>query len=515
MNTATIVEKIAEDYSLRRRGKLYAGRCPFCGGSKSSDKFNIRPDGGYLCRGCGEKGDIIKWLRNQEGKLPDEQLSCPDAHDRAGRKCRMSSSCPARDKCRYGDKSGNAKSTRGGNRGRRTARPYQHVNEDHKVIPEIVPEFPRAIWTSWMESFVAKCHDQLLQSPEELAYLSSRGIDGDAVDRLSLGWVSHQHKVPKKDIGLEIGDDGKTYLWVPEGLLIPIYDDNGGLHRVRVRRPLAAREKFIPDLKYVWLKGSGNLPMVIMPDGDPRGAVIVEAELDAIAIAAAHGEVISIAVGTLHGGVGPDLFAILTNIPVILVALDAEGKSKKAVDAWKRTFRHAGFWPTPQEKDAGDYFKRGGDLREWIEAGLPPKSLSVVNSATIPTPGSSLQDRTISPGRKHNGGQGERNIYMDKENKGNEKNEQKKQNSKNENDEKCVEITLSNKKVIYLVETKNDVWDRMAAEGKPVFTRHELDKLKAATATMNPEQRIKAAMSAIDAKEVFGGYISRGENHEA
>jgi len=509
MNTESIVQKIADDYSLRSRGKLYAGPCPFCGGSKTSDKFNIRPDGGYLCRGCGEKGDIIKWLRNLEGKLPGEQLSCPDAHDRAGRDCRIPSTCGARDKCRYGDKSGMAPAKGYNNKKRTSARPYQHQNEDHKIVPEIIAEFPKALWVDWMESFVTKCHDRLIKSDAELAYLATRGIDRIAVERFSLGWVSHQYKVPKKDIGLEIDATAKSTLWVPEGLLIPIYDDNGGLHRLRVRRPLAAREKFLPELKYVWLKGSGNLPMVIMPECDPRGAVIVEAELDAIAIAAAHADVISIAVGTLHGGVGPELHALLSKIPVILVALDAEGKSKNAVEAWKRTFRHAGFWPTPEAKDAGDYFKRGGDLHAWIEAGLPPKAAaSVVDSVQHPAPKPPFQDSAISSGRKHNGGEGERNIYTDKEDK------QKSKIKQSGQKEKCVEITLTNEKIIYLVETHGELWEQMTREGKPVFTRHELDKLKAATATMSPDKRIKAAMSAIDAKEVFGGYISRGERHE-
>ena len=485
MNTETIVQKIAEAHGLRRRGKLYAGPCPECGGKRGSDKFNIRPDGGYKCYACGISGDIITWLRKREN------MSCPDAHDHAGKECRKSTSCPARENCRHGDKTGTAPKAKKSPY-RRHAKPYQPQQDTPLTVAPIDPEYPCSKWLAWAEPFVAKAHGRLLKNENHLAYLAARGIDRKAVERFFLGLIPHQYNVLKKSIGLPTEQDGKTKLWVPEGLLVPIYDDSGALHRMRVRRPLAAREKFLSALKYVWLKGSGNLPLVIMPEVTPRGAVIVEAELDGYAIAVAHTDVIVIAIGTLQGGVGPDLHGILQQMPVILVALDAEAKSKQGVDRWKNSFRHARYWPTPKAKDAGDYFRDGGDLHEWIESGLPPKSVS----SSPPTSSAPLQDETFSPGRMLNGGEGKKDILAD------------------ENKPEYIEVTLSNGKVIYLVESKDIVWERMSAEGKPVFTRYELEKLKAATAAMTKEKRIEAAMAAIEAKEVFGGYISRGECHE-
>lgn len=485
MNTEAIVQSIADLHGLRRRGKLYAGPCPFCGGSSKSDKFNIRPDGGYICRGCGEKGDIITWLRKKEN------LSCPDAHDKAGRSCSVSSTCGAAGKCRYGDKSKNQQNT-GRTAPRKQSMPYQHQQTENRTVPQIVAEYPQKMWLAWAEPFVAKCHGLLLSSATEMAYLANRGIDRGTVERIGLGLVAHQYHVQKKTIGLAIEQDGKDKLWIPEGLLIPIHDQGGALHRLRVRRPLAAREKFLSDLKYVWLKGSGNLPMVINPAASCRGAVVVEAELDAIAIAAAHQDVLTIAVGTLHGGVGQDLYSTLQSVPVILVALDAEAKSKQAVDAWKRSYRHARYWPTPKAKDAGDFFKHGGDLRQWIESGLPPVADPGMKNTVAQVPAAPGQDAAFSPARKQNRGEGVGNVIADDR-------------------PEFIEITLSNGKIIFLVDSQNEVWDRLSAEGKPVFTRHELEKLKAATAAMPPEQRIKAAMAAIEAKEVFGGYISRGE----
>lgn len=481
MNTEIIVQEIAERYGLRRRGKLYAGPCPECGGSKSSDKFNIRPDGGYKCYACGITGDIITWLRKFEG------MNCPDAHDRAGKECRKANDCQAREHCRYGKKSGKTPQARR-NTKRRSSRPFQQQERSDRRVAEISPEFPKREWLSWAEPFTEKAHQRLLKNDEQLAYLAARGIDQAAVERFYMGWIPHQYQVLKKQIGLSI-DDGKEKLWVPAGLLIPVYDHGGGLHRIRVRRPPAELKKFLPKLKYVWLKGSGNLPYAIYPENKPRGAVIVEAELDGMAVASAHSDVVVTAIGTLQGGVGPALYKQLQDLPVILVALDAEENSKEAIQAWKRTFRHAKYWGTLSEKDPGDFFKAGGNLNEWIEKGLPPK-ITTKRENTPPQ-----QDGAFSPARKQDGGGGEEN------------------NIDEQRPPEFIEITLTNGHVIYLVDSKNTVWERLSSEGKPVFTRYELEKLKAATAAMTKEERIKAAMAAIEAKEVFGGYISRGESY--
>ena len=510
MNTESIVQKIADEYHLRRRGKLYAGPCPFCGGSSKSDKFNIRPDGGYICRGCGKTGDIITWLRTQEN------LSCPDAHDRAGRPCTMSATCPAAAKCRYGAEKGAGKGQMQPARPKnhRHAMPYTPPRQNTSEVPTIAPEYPSAKWLAWADPFAAKGAELLLQSEPEMRYLAGRGIDNQAVARFGLGLIGHQYHVSKAAIGLAIEADGKAKLWVPEGLLLPIHDQGGALHRLRVRRPLAARQKFLQDLKYVWLKGSGNLPMAIAPSGCAcRGAVIVEAELDAMAIAVAHPDVWSIAVGTLHGGVGADMHAILATLPVLLIALDAEAKAKAAVTAWKNSYPRAKYWPTPKGKDAGDYFALGGDLHAWIDAGLPPAATAPSRTSTKyeaypPIFPALNQDEAFSPARKQTGGEGK------EENKSVEIQEEPKEKTETtEARPEYIEITLSNGKIIYLVDNNGDVWDRLTAEGKPVFSRRELEKLKTATSTLPPDERIKAAMAAIEAKEVFGGYLTRGVCH--
>lgn len=147
--------------------------------------------------------------------------------------------------------------------------------------------------------------------------------------------------------------------------------------------------------------------MAIPPTRHIRGAVIVEAELDAMAVAAAHEDVFAIAVGTVQGGVHSDLGEQLSALPVILVALDADkGKDNKigqgpaAFAAWKETYRQARYYPVLTGKDPGDYAKAGGDLRRWIELGLVPQLKPVA-------PSSNAHDFAFSPGQALEGGGGE------------------------------------------------------------------------------------------------------------
>lgn len=378
----SIAQDIAAQYGLRKSGNRHTGPCPKCGGSKDSDKFVLFTDGGFRCFACGFKGDRIKWLREMEG------MSCREAHDAEGKDC--SSSCPNYGPCRNGEPV---------KRRPRSVRPP--VGSTPDVLAEVATNHPGSAWRTWAGKLVEKARQALARESEEIRWLESRGIGTVQVDQYRLGWLAHDLRVDRRELGLPL-EEGKERLWVPGGLIIPIFDGHGELHRLRIRRTPAAREKFLSDRKYVWIKGSGNLPMVWRPSGPIRGAVIVEAELDAMAVAAAHGEVLVVALGTVAGGIDAGLRAELEECPVILVALDADpakdgklGAGPASVKRWRRSFRHARFWPMPAGKDPGDFVRdHGGDLRQWVESGLPP-----VVSSSAPA----HQDSSFSPEQRSSG----------------------------------------------------------------------------------------------------------------
>jgi hypothetical protein len=286
-------------------------------------------------------------------------------------------------------------------------------------LPITAVTAPNPLWLTWADGLVAKAQENIQQQPEVLKWLADRGIDNAAVKRFGLGWLNHQEQVNRESIGLTKVKDDKTKLWVPDGLLIPIYDRNGQLHRLRVRRSPESREKFLPKLKYVWIDGSGTGPLVIRPAGPYRGVVIEEAELDTFATASAHDQVMVIGIGTVAAGLPAALKTELETASVILVALDADaekdgkmGAGPKAFLSWKAAYRQAQFWTVPVGKDPGHYFQQGGDLKLWIEAGLPPvvtkeAILPAKESLEIDTPPQKIaHEQAFCPERAQRGGRG-------------------------------------------------------------------------------------------------------------
>ena len=391
------LQALAATYNLRRGNGRFVGPCPKCGGSATSDKFVIRDDGGFKCHGCDFKGDAITWMRDIEGK------SCPEAHEAAGIDCRAAS-CPARGTCRLGDGSG---------RTVKKARSVAPVSARREAqVASTVSRTPVSVWTAWASGLVAQAIIDLREQQEHLAWLAGRGIDAAAVKRFALGWLGHDRRVLRQSIGLA-PKEGKDKLWVPGGLLIPIFADAGGLLRIRIRRTPESRERFLPDRKYMWVEGSGTDPLVIRPSSGPsRGVVVIEAELDAMAVASAHPGVTVIALGTVAAGLPGWLRAECAAASVILVALDADqgregkvGAGPQAIASWTNSYRQARYWPVPVGKDPGDYVKdHGGDLRAWVEAGLPPVAATVKESLSVASTPRQDLPLSLDAGQRGEGG---------------------------------------------------------------------------------------------------------------
>ncbi len=470
----SLVENIAAQHHLRRGSGRWAGPCPKCGGSTRSDKFVLRDDGGFKCYACDFKGDVISWLREMEG------LSCPDAHDRAGLPCR-SASCAVRGTCRLGDGSGK-KTARPGRRSVTVSPPVAA-----RPLPTARPTDPAELWLAWAEKCQQLYAQVLPNHDQAMAWLATRGISRETAIAAGLGWREHDSKVVRAEIGLP-PKDGKDKLWVPGGLVIPTWssaqDEPRRLLRLRIRRSGKDRVRFLPDLKYVWIEGSGSAPMYLPAQAPrPRGVVVVEAELDGLAVAAAHPDVAVIALGTVSAGLPADLAEELRRVPVILVALDIDvkaerggsGAGQKAVELWKRAYRQARHWPPPQGKDPGEYAELGGDLHLWIEAGLPPRVGSAPaghDSSLCPVP--------VTRGERGEDCQGVRII------------------------------TLVDGRDIHVTADRVE-YDALVNAGKIAFSENELARLQVATAGMTAREREHAALLTVDIKETMAGaYIRAG-----
>lgn len=320
-----------------KNGGEWCGPCPACGGN---DRFLLWPervDGPvYWCRGCGKSGDAIQFRRDFLGEdFKTAAAACGKEISSAPRGPRMAP--PKRARAAAGD-----------------------------FVPAAHP-MPGAAWVEKATALVAWAHEKLIgpDGVEKREWLAARGIGAGAVALYRLGWLPEDMWRPRKSWGLaEEKKDGRDKkLWLPAGIVIPLVID-GACWRIRVRR-------FAGDgPKYYMLPGSSNRQLVTA--GDPRAAVVVESELDALTLAAQiDGAAMAVALGS--AAIKPDLPAhkALSACIRILVALDYDDAGAKAWPWWER-YGTARRWPVAVEKDPGDAFAAGVDLKARVWGGLPP-----------------------------------------------------------------------------------------------------------------------------------------------
>ena len=371
-------------------GGEWHGPCPVCGGK---DRFHFWPErpstgnctvpGVWGCRVCDKSGDAISFVMFAEG------LSFKDACKRLDQKIEPDAYKAAR------------------------LPKSEQEKERLQIVPN--PEFPPTPWMEKNAKLVEHAHQCLLQTPEQLDWLASRGIGEEAVRRFRLGWLPGEliKKTGKVDLwytrarsawGIEPEEDtdadGTKYLKkafkFPAGLTIPRFDSLGGAEVVtslRIRRPDAHRTPDnLPKLKFMAFKGAPVQPLLIAPPrgfgqfAAPYGMLAMEAELDAILMAeVARSSGINCGVLAICSNTArpsEDVHAALTSAARVLVCLDFDpegsgGKryTDKALAKWLNTYSRAQDWPPPQGKDPGEAYALGVNLAAWLAAGLPSSCL--------------------------------------------------------------------------------------------------------------------------------------------
>jgi len=316
-------------------GGEWQGPCPSCGGK---DRFHVWPNqregGSYWCRGCDKAGDNIQYLIDFKGMTfrqacNELRIDVPE-------------------------------------------RPVGWRPEAPRPRPEFkpwVPVPPADLWQERAEKFLAWSQGHLEKNAEAIAWLAARGINAQAVADYRLGWNPGENG---KDIyrarsawGLppEYRDDGKLKaLWIPVGIVIP-YIRDGIIHRIRIRRQES-------DRRYVVLSGSSKSVMLL--GRDRRAFVIIESELDAIAVMANNELAGAVGLGSVSAKPDAEAFEVLRGALQILVSIDYDEAGKKETAWWKEHFSRCDRWPVPQGKDPGEAYAMGTDLDRWIRAGLPP-----------------------------------------------------------------------------------------------------------------------------------------------
>lgn len=337
-------------------GGEYHGPCPVCGGT---DRFHIWPaqgdHGTFWCRSCGIGGDAIEYLVKIEG------LHFRDACKEVGKELPENEEYQAP----------------------RFRRPAAADTFQPRVIAA-----PADLWIQHAEKFVQWSHEQLLATPAQIHYLAGRGIDSNHLktDRYAIGWNPGEKDKnlfrSREAWGLEteLKEDGaKKKLCLPIGLVIAKYSE-GVLRSIRIRIPNELRRGPKP-LPYILVKGSATDTFITRTDA--KAWLIVEAELDAIAIDCAAGDLVgAMAMGNNSAKPTEVAHQLLVNAMWIGNALDYDPKTNDQGAAknsggdqwpwWQQHYPQAERWPVPAGKDPGDAYKAGIDLRAWVVAGLPP-----------------------------------------------------------------------------------------------------------------------------------------------
>ena len=345
MNILSLYQR--QGLSARRasshKGGEHHGPCPGCGGE---DRFHLWPQQGesgtFWCRVCGKGGDAIQFLREFENMGYRE--ACAALGKELSAHSAPSSAAPR-------------------------LRPPQWQPEAATI--------PGEDWQAKAAALVEWAHGHLLANAGQLAWLAARGIDAETVKSARLGWNPGEYGKdlwrPRAAWGLpeEIREDtGKPRrLWLPRGLIIPRLEGEA-VHRLRIRRPEG-------EPRYYVVPGSSAAPLYL--GHDRPAAVVVESELDALALFAAAGDLVgAYAIG--NSSTKPDAVsaARLRRLDLLFVSTDfdepdakGERAGTKAARWWLEQFPQACRWPVPAGKDPGDAFKAGVNLREWIAAGLP------------------------------------------------------------------------------------------------------------------------------------------------
>lgn len=453
-------------------GGEYTSACPACGDGgkgKKSDRFHIWPQkatkglcsGRFWCRQCDISGDTISFL--QKFHNMDFQRACVELGIVLPR-------------------------TSGGRK-----RGYQPSASLPQSGPGWQPKeyrHPPAQWQEKAEKLLADCQARLHDKASEYqSYLEKRGITAEMSRLFGLGYNesskgSDRYRPPSAwGLPDKPGKNGKPgKIWIPRGWVIPAYDGQGRIIQLRIRRLDEDIKRFAGNIKYFPISGSSMATMILYPSADVF--VVVECGFDAMLIAGRMGGKIG-AVTPWNVSAKPDkrVHKILSSSSFILNGLDYDKAGEKEQKWWNSTYPQNRRLKQPVQGvgDPGEAYGAGVDIKAWIIDSLP-RGLQIKLGFI------GRQKPAARPKTEHR---------------------EKPAKTKESEKQRVIEITLSNGKIIYLTDDPAE-WKSLSDQRKPVFTSKELARLKQATSTMNDEERLNAAMLAIDIKETIGGFIRRG-----
>ncbi|MEO7172783.1 CHC2 zinc finger domain-containing protein [Flavobacterium sp.] len=353
--------------ALAKRGKdELAGLCPFHADDTPSLSVSVSKNL-FHCFGCDAAGGPIDWVMKREGMSFRHAVEwlrdgAPVAPGPEGAKPRHS--------------------------GRRLPSPVKLDADDAALLAQVIDYY----------------HDSLKQSPEALAYLAARGLDGSLVERFRLGYANRTLglRLPEKNrkAGAAIrGQLEKIGIYRASGhehftgsLVVPVIDEAGRICEIYGRK---IRNDLRPGTPlHLYLPGPHAGVWNIEGVAGARGEVILaESLIDAMTFWSAGYRNVTAAYGA--GGFTDDHLAAFRRYGVerVLIAFDRDDAGDKGADAVADRLMAAGIavfrivFPkgmdanayavkvTPAAKSLGVLIRKA----QWLGNGKPPAITSAAD----------------------------------------------------------------------------------------------------------------------------------------
>ena len=313
----------------------FCGPCPLCGGA---DRFHCSGTR-WGCRQCGASGDSVGYLAKVRG------LSWSESYRLAGE---------------------HAHSERG-----------QYRKSDVQG-----PKEPSEQWAQQAAKLVKWAQGEL-SLPAGLAILEARHISYQTAVSAGVGFVPKAQYLRREEWGLE-PRDGRDYLFVPSGLLLPVRRRSGVKSlQVRCYPPLRSRDG--RETRHLKVEGSGTGFSYILGTGT-EGACIFESILDAVlAYQASEGLLTVIATGSASVDVDPQTASFLQGCKYVFGCPDRDEAGRSAWQRWKEAFPEILLAHSFFSKDLGELVDKEGEqgLKRWLtEKILAPITASPIDEST-------------------------------------------------------------------------------------------------------------------------------------
>ena len=301
----------------------FAGPCPNPGCARQTDGFRVRPEknqfgdaepkGGFMCRGC--------WDPHQPPIRP-ERPRWGDAIDYLMHVRKLSFAA---------------------------ARAFLEEQEGRIVHRPVVQtgqrlDYHSPLWQERTHALMLEARERLWSPQDTLAleYARSRGLLDVTIRQARLGYSRH-NDIPR--------------------LLIPLY--NRGFYGTVYRRDL--RPGIASGQRWRDAPGGGKSELYLA-DVLRRHVptLLTEAALDALSLAQECGDFVNaVATGGVSSGKLSHWVVVLSVLPLVLVAFDADASGDKEADWWLERLPNARRL-RPRFHDVNNMLLAGVDLRGWV-----------------------------------------------------------------------------------------------------------------------------------------------------